>query len=174
MEKEQNNLACFNWSIDHEEPLIDLFYQKGLLVIPQTNETENTLTKNNSSLIELISAFDVLCKMGKKESSEEIQGVIDSVIKILTTTEYINFSAFVQFFMVYNLSYSLFEKFDISKKKKLVYEMLARFCEERHQMYLSHGYSNTVLQVMSDNYSHKRNSKTGIVKVVSILEPYGL
>jgi hypothetical protein len=32
-------------------------------------------------------------------------------------------------------------------------------------MYLSHGYSNIVLQVMSDNYSHKRNCSTGAEKV---------
>ena len=52
------------------------------------------------------------------------------------------------------------------------------FGEENHNasisLPLSHGYSNTVLQVMSDNYSHKRNGKTSIEKVLSILVPYGL
>ncbi|MCQ2101060.1 hypothetical protein [Fibrobacter sp. UWH1] len=174
MEKEQHNLACFNWSIDHEEPLIDHYYQKGLLVIPKTNATSNTLTVNNGKLIELISAFNVLHEMGKTESSPDIQCIVNSVIEILTSTENINFSAFVQFFMVYNLSYSLFRTFDLTKKRKLIYEMLEKYCKERHEIYLSHGYSNTVLQVMSDNYSHKRNSKTGIVKVEDILKPYGI
>lgn len=174
MVENQHNLVCFNWSIDHEEPLIDHFYQKGLLVIPKTNASSNALTINNGKLIELISAFNVLHEMGKDEFSEDMQKIVNAVINILNSTENINFSAFVQFFMVYNLSYSLFKTFDSTKKKKLIYEMLERYCKERHQMYLSHGYSNTVLQVMSDNYSHKRNSKTGILKIESILEPYGI
>lgn len=171
---EQHNLVCFNHSMDNEEPLIDPYYQKGVLVIPKTNDKVNTLTINNGKLLELISAFDVLQRMGKTEYSEEIVKIVNQVIEILSSTENINFSAFAQFFMVYNLSFSLFKTFELPKKRKFIFEMLERYCRERHQMYLSHGYSNSILQVMSDNYSHKRNSKTGIVKVADILEYHGI
>ena len=39
-------------------------------------------------------------------------------------------------------------------------------------MYKSHGYSNSILQVVCDSYSHKRNSKTSIVKFQDLLKPY--
>ena len=52
--------------------------------------------------------------------------------------------------------------------------MLLRYCEERHNIYLNHGYSNSILQVMSDHYSHKRNSKSSIEKILSILLNYKL
>ncbi len=39
-------------------------------------------------------------------------------------------------------------------------------------MYKSHGYTNSILQVVCDNYSHKRNSKTSIIKFEDLLKPY--
>jgi len=41
-------------------------------------------------------------------------------------------------------------------------------------MYSSHGYSDAILQVMCDNYSHKRNSKTTIEKIVDVVTNRGL
>ena len=41
-------------------------------------------------------------------------------------------------------------------------------------MYTSHGYSDAILQVMCDNYSHKRNSKTTIDKITDAIEPLGI
>ncbi len=167
-----NNIEIFNISQDNPEPLFDPFYQKGELVIPKTVDEKNTLTEKNALLIELISAFDVLLKMGKNDSSPEIQNIVSQVTDIMSNTEKINYTAFSQFFMVYNSSYSVFQK--ISDKSKFIYEMLKKYCQERHRIYISHGYSNSILQVMSDNYSHKRNSKTSITKVQNILHSLGV
>lgn len=171
-EKRMNNLHYFEISRNHEEPLIDPYYQKGVLVIPKTNNESNYLTINNGKLLELISAFHVLDKMGKQKDAEEIQNIVNQVVYIMSNVESINYTAFAQFFMVYNLSYSLFCSFNLEKKRAFIYEMLKKFCKERHSIYLSHGYSNSILQVMSDNYSHKRNSKSGILKVSEILRQY--
>lgn len=167
-----NNLHYFEISRDHKEPLIDPYYQKGILVIPKTNNESNDLTINNGKLLELISAFHILDKMGKPKDSEEIQSIVNQVVYIMSNVESINYTAFAQFFMVYNLSYSLFFSFNLEKKRVFIYEMLKKYCKERHPIYLSHGYSNSILQVISDNYSHKRNSKSGILKVSEILRQY--
>ena len=84
-----------------------------------------------------------------------------------------NFSAFSQFFMVYNSAYNSYREYSEAKKKHFIYEMLRRYCKERHSMYSSHGYTNAILQVMCDNYSHKRNSKTTIDKIIDVIEPMG-
>ena len=168
-----DNIPFFEKSRLNPEPLFDPFYQKGVLVIPETIEQQNTLTQKNAELIELISAFDVLTKMGKDDSAEDIKNIVAKVIDILLTTENINYSAFSQFFMVYNSNYSHFKK-GVRNKEQFIYEMLKRYCKERHPIYMSHGYSNSILQVMSDNYSHKRNSKSGINKLAHILESKGI
>ncbi len=167
----RTNIEFFNLSKMNPEPLLDSYYAKDKVVIPESKEEQNDLTRNNSRLIDLITTFSTLYKMYNKDATDEIvQKIVYDVTTILDSTESINYSAFVQFFMVHNYTYSLYEKLSIKEKMQLVYEMLKKYVIERHDLYLSHGYSNIVLQVLCDNYSHKRNSKTGIEKVLAILK----
>lgn len=171
----KTNLELFEYSKNHPEELLDSFYEKNVLVIPPSKEEENLLTKNNEKLINLITAFSVLSGYNLDKSDRNIKKIIGEIIYILDNTPNINYSSFSQFFMVYNLSFSIYESLkNFEKKEELIYEILKHYCKERHNMYLSHGYSNTILQVMSDNYSSRRNSKSGIEKVLKILEPYSL
>lgn len=170
----KTNLELFEYSKNHPEEMFDSFYEKNILVIPSTKEEENLLTKNNGKLINLISAFSVLDGYNLDRNDKNIIKIIDDIIYILDNTPNINYSSFSQFFMVYNLSFSIYKSKSFEQKEELIYKILKLYCKERHNMYLSYGYSNTILQVMSDNYSSRRNSKSGIEKVLKILEPYSL
>lgn len=168
-----NNLEFFNICKQYPEPLFDPYYAKSCLVIPQNAEEENRLTRNSNKLLAYVTTFCVLRFEQQKDLSDDaVRRVVDSVIDILDTTENINYTPFSQFFMVYNASYSLYMELTREEKCAFIYEMLERYGTERHGMYLSHGYSNIVMQVMSDNYSHKRKSKAGIEKVIDLLSPY--
>lgn len=169
-----NNLHYFNYSKEHPEPLFDPYYAKNMVVIPLRREDENELTLKNQRLIDLITAFQVAISMGKDRDDTIINEIVEEVQHILDKTDNINFSAFCQFFMVQNSSYSAYKSIPSSDRGDFIYEMLIRFCNERHNMYKSHGYSNVSLQVVCDSYSHKRNSKTSIVKFESMLKPYDL
>jgi len=170
-----NNYHYFEYSKNHPEELLDSFYAKDKVIIPKTNLESNTLTQRNSELIELITAFKVLRNLGKTINNDDIKEIVKRIIFIMDDTEGINMSAFSQFFMVYNFTYSMYKGIKTFEEKvTVIYALLNKFCEERHDMYLSHGYSNTILQVMCDNYSHKRNSKSGIEKVLGILKPLNL
>ena len=169
-----NNYDYFNYSKNNPEEMFDSFYTKGVLVIPDDPSIDNQLTKNNSKMIECITIFKYLKSKNYTIKDKMVIDVVNEVIQILETTPNINYSAFSQFFMVHNSTYSYFRGLDKSDKFNFIYEMLLRYCDERHDIYLNHGYSNVILQVMSDNYSHKRNGKTSIEKVLSILSPYNL
>ncbi len=170
-----NNYQYFEYSKNHPEELLDSFYAKDKIIIPSTSYTSNQLTQGNEKLIELITAFKVLHSLGKTIEDDNVREIVAKIIFILDNTEGINFSAFSQFFMVYNFTYSLYKSIKTpAEKAHVIYELLIKFCRERHDMYMSHGYSNTILQVMCDNYSHKRNSKSTIEKVLGILEPLKL
>ena len=170
----RTNIEYFNISKDNPEELLDSYYAKNKLVIPNSSDEENTLTSNNKTLLELITTFDILNgKYNKTFTDGMVQKIVHDIISILDTTDYINYSAFVQFFMVYNFTYSIYKTLSIEQKEKLIYDMLKKYCSERHRLYSNHGYTNIVLQVMCDNYSHKRNSKTGIEKFLSILSGAG-
>lgn len=166
-----NNLDLFLYSENHPEPLIDSYYSKNVIVIPQNKDDANLLTQGNEQLIRLITAFGVLNSNYQKDLSDDtVLQLVKDVIHILDNTKNINYSAFVQYFMVHNFTYSLYKSLAYDMKIELIYDILISYCKERHDMYLSHGYTNTVLQVMCDNYSHKRNSKSAIDKVVEILK----
>lgn len=168
------NKELFEFSGLHPEPIIDPYYNKGSLVITPTADEKNPLMRGNEDLLELITVFGYLTKNGKTKDDVEIQQVVSKVIAILDGVAGINFSPFSQFFMVYNSAHSSYLGYTPDEKKEFVYEMLRLYCAERHTMYQSHGYTNSMLQIVADNYSHKRNSKTSIVKVIDALAPYGL
>lgn len=165
------NIELFNYSKDNPEELLDPFYEKGILVIPERRNQRNLLVSRNERLIDLITSFNTLHARYKKDLGDDlIQNIIHDIVGILDSTPNINYSAFVQFFMVYNSTYSIYKSLSNDQKVLFVYEMLKKYCAERHKVYSNHGYSDIVLQVVCDNYSHKRNSKTSIDKVLSFLD----
>ncbi len=170
----KTNIDYFNYSKQNPEEIIDPFYAKNLVIIPATKDIENDLTKNNEKMINLITAFSILDDYKKDKNDDTVIKIINDIICILDNTPNINYSAFTQFFMVYNSTFSIYSSLKRDQKIEFIYEMLKKYCKERHNMYLSHGYSNMSLQVMCDNYSHKRNSKSGIEKVLGILAPHNL
>lgn len=168
------SMDYFNYSKTHPEDFFDEYYSKNLVVIPQKANEENDLTKNHIRLIELISAFNVLNKQGKTINDDSVKQIVNDIVNLFITTPSINYSEFSQYFMVQNKTYSLFNKLNRADKDIFMYEMLKKYCENRHEIYLAHGYTHTTLQVLCDNYSHKRNSKTSIDKVIKLLDPLQL
>ena len=167
------NIELFKFSGQHPEPIIDPYYNRDKVVIPPTVDQTNNLVEKNARLIELISVFSYFSEQGKAKDHPDVRNLIDDVITILKETDGINLSPFSQFFMVYNSSHNSFIGYAIEEQREFIYEMLKLYGKERHKMYLSHGYTNSILQVVCDNYSHKRNSKTTIVKICDILERVG-
>lgn len=168
------NLEFLEYSGKHPVPIIDPYYNKDKIIITPKKEQKNDLMRANARLIELITVFNYLNGENRREDDSEVQSVVEKVMEILDDVIGINFSAFSQFFMVYNSAYNSYREYDKTKKRLFIYAMLLRYCKERHGMYTSHGYSDAILQVMCDNYSHKRNSKTTIDKITDAIEPLGL
>jgi hypothetical protein len=74
--------------------------------------------------------------------------------------------------MVFGLSNSLMRKKTKKERLPILKCMLDLYINNRHNMYKAHGYSNMILQVISDNYSHKRTGSTGNIKIEQILQSY--
>lgn len=167
------NVELFLYSGENLEPIVDPYYNREKVVIPESASDTNVLVEKNARLIELITVFGYFRKQGKDRSCADVQKVVAEICEILVGTPGINLAPLSQFFMVYNSSYDSFRRYSEDERVDFLYEMLSLYVEKRHEMYLSHGYSNSILQVVCDNYSHKRNSKTTIVKVCDILSSYG-
>lgn len=166
------NLEYFKISTQHKEGLIDpnYHYFVNRQVIPSLASDYNELTTSNEKVIRYISSIENLInEFGLSIDDKQITAILEKMIKELDTAG-MNYSAFCQYFNVHNMNYSIFSSLSFDKKMEVLRFIIKPYIHDRHQMYKSHGYSNIVLQVMSDNYSHKRKGTYGTNKIVDILK----
>ena len=171
-----NNLDYFKRGALRKETLIDPCYHLIVdrQVIPSNAAEENALTRANSNVIRYISSVETcIYDLGKSVNDEEVVRILELIMDELAVKG-MNLSAFCQYFNVHNMNYSVFSKLEREKKLEALKYLVLQYIEARHEMYLSHGYSNMVLQVMSDNYSHKRKGTYGTSIIVKCLEAIGI
>lgn len=171
-----NNLDYFEISTQHKEGLIDPNYHYAVdrQVIPSTKDEKNELTISNSNVIRYISTIQTMIEDLKLDlNNEKVEKILGLIIKELNT-QGMNYSAFCQYFNIHNVNYSVFQNLNFEDKMQVLKFIIKPYINSRHKMYQSHGYSNIVLQVMSDNYSHKRKGSYGTNKIAVILEALGV
>lgn len=165
-----DNIKIFEYSLTNPEPIIDEFYfKKGNLIISEdyTNPTE--LMRQNLDIIESISAY----KFGKQNNNEvSMRQAVEKILEIVQSKN-INYSEFVSFWPVVDISYSLFLKMSFDEKRKFMRDVIEKYIKLRHNLYSSYGYSPTTLQVGKDAKAHKESGNLGIRKVSQILDEAG-
>lgn len=172
----KNNLEYFNLATEHKEELLDENYHKKVerKIIPTSYDIKNNLTLSNEKVIRFIDTIQTMIHDLKYSiNSDEVKEILLLIIEELNT-EGMNYSAFCQYFNVHNMNYSIFQNLNLDDKIKVIKFIVANYINDRHQMYKSHGYSNVVLQVMCDNYSHKRKGSYGANKIADILKINGI
>lgn len=172
----KTNIEYFNIATEHKEKMLDENYHKIVdkRVIPLTTKEENLLTKSNSNVIRFIDTIQTMtCDMKYSIDNDEIRKIILLIIEELNTKG-MNYSAFCQYFNVHNMNYSIFKTLKLEEKVEVIKFIIMHYIYNRHQLYKTHGYSNIVLQVMSDNYSHKRKGTYGSNKIADTLKLNGL
>lgn len=172
----RTNLEYFYIGVENKEKILDENYHKIVdkRVIPLTLKEENSLTKSNSNVIRFIDTIQTMTyDMKYSIDDEEIRKIILLIIEELNTKG-MNYSAFCQYFNIHNINYSLFKTLKLEEKIDVIKFIVMHYISSRHQLYKAHGYSNVVLQVMADNYSHKRKGNYGSNKIAYTLKSNGL
>lgn len=169
-----NNLDFFNISTENRKINYNFSNPQGLLVIPQKKEEINCLTEANHKLINLVTTYKTLKECSP--NSNDLDAIVNEIIRILDSTKYINYTAFCVYFQVLRYSYNAYSTTNLSIKEKfdLIKKTLDLYIKNRHDIYLSHGYSDLVLQVMSDASSSRRNGSTGTNNLTSIMELFNI
>lgn len=171
-----NNLDYFEISTTHKEGLIDPDYHLAVerCVIPLTKDENNELTTANLNVIRYISSIQTMIEdLDLSIDDPEVERTLGLIIGELNT-QGMNLSAFCQYFNIHNMNYSVFQTLIYKEKLEFLKFVIKPYIDSRHKMYESHGYSNIVLQVMSDNYSHKRKGTYGTKKISFLLESLGI
>lgn len=169
-----DNIELFELSRANSSLNFDFSNPRGVLVIPKSKDQENELTKANHKIIDYITTYKVI--KDKPEAEELKKNIIGEIIRIIETTDHINYSSFCIYFQVLKYSYSAFmgtNTLTDDDKYELIKNTVELYIENRHDIYMSHGYSDQVLQVQSDAASSRRNGVTGTNSLSTIMESKG-
>lgn len=164
-----NNIKLLELSLENPEPFIDEYYLRDHeLIISKDINLSTKLMQENADLIESISVYN----FGKKnKNSEIIKKALDKILKIIRSKN-INYSEFVSFWPVVDISHSVFMKIEKEKQIKILQKIIEKYIELRHNIYLKYGYTPTTLQVGKDAKTHKQGGDLGRYKVAKILDDY--
>ncbi|MFA5381727.1 MAG: hypothetical protein WC356_01060 [Candidatus Micrarchaeia archaeon] len=154
----KNNLFYWNLSLKNTEPVIDEFYCQDKLIV----EDREFLIKVER-LRELIISYCVVCEKDKKAAIK----ISDEIYKIILSMNKVQYTEFVAFWKVLDISYSIFLK--LSNKREILEKILNEYCQKRRKIYDSLGYSNITIQALYDSGSSRKNSVLGIKKIKEIL-----
>lgn len=165
-----NNLDLFSYSLSNPEPIIDEFYvKKGNLIISDDLKNPSSITKINSHLVDCISAYNFALE---KHDDKLIKEIIYEIKKTIFNKN-INFTEFVSFWPIVDISYSSFKKIDSKLQEQILQKITTKYIELRHNLYKQYGYSPVTLQVGKDAKAHKESGNLGIIKVGKLLNSYG-
>ncbi|MBU1037050.1 hypothetical protein KKF32_03360 [Patescibacteria group bacterium] len=165
-----DNIKLFEFSLNNPEPIIDEFYLKnGNLIISNNLKIQTDLMKKNFDLLESISAYN-FAKKNKNQAT--LKKALEKILEIVKSKN-INYSEFVSFWPVVDISYSLFCKIEPEDQFKIIKNIVEKYIELRHDIYSSYGYTPTTLQVGKDAKAHKESDNLGIYKVSKILDKAG-
>lgn len=168
--KKINNLTLFDFSLKNPEPIIDEFYvKKGNLIIAENPKDKTVLMQRNLDLLESISVYNFAKKAKDKLMAKK---AIEEILKIIKSKN-INYSEFVSFWPIVDISHSIFSKMEKEEQLHTLENIVVKYLELRHGLYSSYGYTPTTLQVGKDAKAHKESGSLGVNKVSKILSTAG-
>ncbi|MBN1824357.1 MAG: hypothetical protein JW803_08565 [Endomicrobiales bacterium] len=165
-----NNVQLFEYSLKNSELLLDENKNEDM-VLTDTPTKKNELMRNNEKLIDLITSYETLSKELNEKQKDRI---LEQIENIMFTTSKMNYSAVSQYFMVWNQSHSFLSNLDKKDRIKIMKKLVDKYVKDRHELYKKHGYSDIILQVIADNYSHKRKGVVGVKKIEQMLIKSGI
>ena len=164
-----SNKDLLKYCLDNPSNLIDDNFRidREVVIIPRTSIEENELTKAVKKLINLFTTMSTLEKANDNSKDEYLAR---EIIKILKTTENIHFFPFNFYCQTQGVAQKKFFKLEFNEQLQLIRD----YINDRHDMYLDHGYTNSILQATCDSYAHKRNGDTGTRKLRIQAENHGI
>lgn len=156
----KSNLEYWQISLENPEPEKDDFYFFDEIIVKDPDFIQKV-----ERLRELIITYCVISEKG--ESSEEI---FNEIYDILIATENIQYTEFVAFWKVFDVSFSVFKNLSVEKKKEILKDLLKGYCERRSRLYDRLGYTNTTVQALYDSGASRKKGVAGVRKLVKLVK----
>jgi len=149
-------------SLNNLEPILDEYYILDNLII-----TDDILIERADKLRELIITYCVLLEKDQQDT-ETINVIFNDIYTIITTVNNIQYHEFIAFWKVLDISHSVFKK--LKEQRKILKEILKKYCEKRRKYYDNLGYSNITVQALYDVGSSRKKGNSANIKLENIIK----
>jgi hypothetical protein len=154
----KKNLHYWIESLKNPEPVVDKFYVVDKVIV------------NNEEFIQMIEKLRKLiadyCIEKNREKSKKI---LYKIYKIILSVKEIEYTEFVAFWKVLDISFSVFKKLQEDKKIEVLKIILKEYCSKRFNLYEKLGYSSVTIQALYDSGVSRKKGSSGIDKIISLL-----
>jgi Txe/YoeB family toxin of Txe-Axe toxin-antitoxin module len=150
----EKNLHYWEESLKKPEPIVDEFYVVDNVIV------------NNEEFIQMIEKLRKLIADYCREKSEEI---LNQICELILSVEEIEYTEFVAFWKVLDISFSVFRKFQEDKKIEVLKIILKEYCSKRLNLYEKLGYSSVTIQALYDSGVSRKKGSSGIDRIIHLL-----
>ncbi len=155
----KTNLEYWHISLQNQEPVIDEYYINDEIIIE-----DEEFVKKVKRLRELITSYCVIIEKNEKVSTE----ILDEIYEIIASIDKIQYTEFVAFWKVLDMSFSVFKQ--LPNQKIILSELLKKYCLHRRELYDECGYSNVIMQALHDSGTSRKKGESGIIKILNLAE----
>jgi hypothetical protein len=120
---------------------------------------------NNTKLLERITAIKVALDDDKNINLKPHLVALANLLE----QRNMNFNEFTSFFPSLDVSYSIYKKLSADEKFNFLEIAVRKYIEQRHGVYVQHGYTATTLQVRKDFEKHKTDGGSAKKKIEKLL-----
>lgn len=170
------NLKLFELSIASYKLNMDFSNPEGYIVIPKEKSEQNKLTNANHKLIELITTYKTI-RNDPEASDEYKEKILSDILGIIDDDSVkINYTGLCVYFQVLRFSWNTFinskNKLSPVERLEILRSVVNLYIDNRHDIYLEHGYSDSSLQMQSDCATSRRSGGIASNNLKSIMEKY--
>jgi hypothetical protein len=156
----KDNIYYWRLSLENPEPLIDEYYYFDEIIV-----NDNQFIDKVEKLRELIITY---CSMINIDIDASLK-VLERIHEIINSTEKIQYTEFIAFWKVVDLSYSKYKEAPKSKQLEVLASLLKKYCESRIPLYRKLGFTNITVQALYDAGASRKKSISGIRKILDIV-----
>ncbi len=103
-----------------------------------------------------------------KKEKNSAEKILDEIYQILISMDKIQYTEFIAFWKVLDISYSAFKK--MPGQKSVLKNILQFYCKKRRKLYDKLGYSNVTVQALYDMGTSRRKGVSSINKLLAMLK----
>jgi len=160
----QRNVKYWRYSLEHPEPLADSYYTADYVIV---NKSEVRASINK--LRQAITSYHYFRGQSGTKAMKTRNQLINDIFHLLQNKPYIQYSEFVAFWKVLDISFSIFKNFSKKDRGKILRDLLNEYCQRREDLYSQIGYSDTTIQVLYDSGRSRSKGQTGTTKIYDLI-----